>query len=112
MAKFRPGQSGNPGGRPKVLGEIQELARGYTKKAIETLAAIMQNEKTSPSARVAAASAILDRGYGKPQSTFAGSSEEDSLTLEDLIHMSYQVGKEGTAGGQKNSLTCADTADT
>jgi hypothetical protein len=27
MAKFSKGVSGNPGGRPKVLGEVQELAR-------------------------------------------------------------------------------------
>ena len=36
--KFRPGQSGNPGGRPKVVGELQELARRYTPEVIEELA--------------------------------------------------------------------------
>jgi hypothetical protein len=66
MAKFQPGKSGNPGGRPKIVGEVQELARSHATAAIETLAEIMQNEKAPCAARVAAASAILDRGYGKP----------------------------------------------
>jgi hypothetical protein len=34
--------------------------------AIETLVGIMQDEQAPKHARVAAASAILDRGYGKP----------------------------------------------
>jgi hypothetical protein len=34
--------------------------------ALETLRSVMINPKSPPAARVAAASAILDRGYGKP----------------------------------------------
>jgi hypothetical protein len=34
----------------------------------ETLAAIMRDEKASPAVRIAAANALLDRGYGKPTS--------------------------------------------
>lgn len=63
---FPKGISGNPGGRPKVLGEVQELARQKSPKAINTLSNIMHDEKAPPAARVAAANALLDRGYGKP----------------------------------------------
>jgi hypothetical protein len=40
---FPKGVSGNPGGRPKVLGDVQELARQKSPEAITTLANIMQN---------------------------------------------------------------------
>src|SRR5262249_57144551 len=64
---FQKGQSGNPGGRPKEIAEVKELARQHTPAAIEVLASIMHNTKASDAARVSAASALLDRGYGKPQ---------------------------------------------
>ena len=48
---FPKGISGNPGGRPKVLGDVQELARQQSPEAINTLVAIMQNEKAPPAAR-------------------------------------------------------------
>ena len=66
MSKFKPGQSGNPGGRPKIISEIQEMARKHTAEAIETLVAVMRDASASPAARVSAASAVIDRAAGKP----------------------------------------------
>jgi hypothetical protein len=64
--QFKPGQSGNPGGRPKVVGEVTSLARECTVESVETLREIMRNKKAPAQARVAAANSLLDRGYGKP----------------------------------------------
>ena len=69
---FKKGQSGNPGGRPKVIAEVKELARAHTGEAIGTLVSIMTNPKYAPAARVSAANALLDRGYGKPPQHITG----------------------------------------
>ena len=66
LRPFQPGRSGNPRGRPKRDHDLAELARTYTVAAVETLAEIMQDKDAPPSARVSAATAMLDRGYGKP----------------------------------------------
>jgi hypothetical protein len=65
--RFKPGQSGNPGGRPKEVAEVRELARRHTKKAIATLAEIMLDEKALETAGIAATNSLLDRGYGRPE---------------------------------------------
>jgi hypothetical protein len=62
---FQPGQSGNPGGRPKGADGVRDLARQHTEAAVEALAHIARyGEKEA--ARVAAATALLDRAWGKP----------------------------------------------
>ena len=64
---WEKGQSGNPGGRPKEVAEVRELARKYTANAIKTLAGIMQDEKAPEAARIAATNSLLDRGHGRPE---------------------------------------------
>ena len=67
VSRWYPGMpSPNPGGRSKQIARVVELARERTEQAIETLEKIMNDDKASSTARVAAASALLDRGWGKP----------------------------------------------
>ena len=81
---FLKGQSGNPGGRPKVIAEVQELARQHTTEAVETLVSIMTDAKAASAARVSAANALLDRGYGKPQQHITGDANRSFVIRAPL----------------------------
>ncbi|GEO18235.1 DUF5681 domain-containing protein [Microvirga aerophila] len=69
---WQPGQSGNPKGRPSIKGEVETLARTYTVEALETLANLMRNG-ASDNVRMAAANALLNRGWGLPRQAIDGS---------------------------------------
>jgi HEAT repeat protein len=62
--QLMPGFTANPLGRPKVIAKIQALARQHTEAAIARIVELLR----SPDEKVAlaAASELLDRGYGKP----------------------------------------------
>ena len=86
--QFQPGQSGNPGGKPKAIITVVAAARARTVEAIETLTEIMRDKKNSPSARVTAALGLLERGWGKaPQSISIkrDPAEMSSMTDDELI---------------------------
>ena len=82
--QFRPGASGNPGGRPAALSDLRELAREHTPAAVAKLAHIMEKGK-SEQACIAAASALLDRGWGKPTQPLSGDKDAPpiGLSIED-----------------------------
>jgi len=66
---FQPGQSGNPGGRPKLAAEARALAQEHGPDAIKRLVELMKCRGKQVSTAVRACEAILDRAYGKaPQS--------------------------------------------
>lgn len=76
--RFQPGdpRAGRKRGVPnKATAEIKLAAQEYGIEALETLAKVMRNTKADPRARVAAANALLDRGYGKPAQTIQGDPE-------------------------------------
>lgn len=106
---FAPGQSGNPGGRPRIPDDVKALARGYTRAAILTLATVMESDDAPAAARVSAASTILDRAWGKaPQHITTenlGSLTDADLRAElaaaaaELRRLGLDAESEGASGG-------------
>jgi hypothetical protein len=102
---FKPGVSGNPGGRPRraetieakrITADVKTLAQQCAPEAISTLKTIMLNEKAPSAARISASMAILDRGYGKArqevemrQFNIARLTDEELEQLEKLTLLMY-----------------------
>jgi hypothetical protein len=83
----RPGEpSRNPSGRPKKDYDLAAMAQAHAKKAVEVLVEVMSDVGATPSARVAAASEILDRGFGSaPKSLDINHTMTISEAFEDFI---------------------------
>lgn len=65
--QFQKGQSGNPGGRKRGDATVTKLARKHAPKMLEVLVTIALDEEAAVNSRVAAASQVLDRAYGRPR---------------------------------------------
>jgi hypothetical protein len=70
--------------------QICSLARGHTKIAVNVLVRIAQSKDATPAARVSAANALLDRGWGKAtqlmESNNDGSNERPRLIERIIVH--------------------------
>ena len=71
----------------KTITQIRSLARSHTRTAVNVLVGIMRSKDATAAARVSAANAILDRGWGK--STQPLESGEDGAL--ELIHRIERV---------------------
>jgi hypothetical protein len=65
----------------KTITEIRSLARSHTRTAVNVLVGIMRSKDATAAARVSAANAILDRGWGK-----ATQPLESGDSAFELIH--------------------------
>ena len=84
---WKPGQSGNPSGKPRGDVNIAELARSHAPAALAALVAALQ----SPKERVSAATVILDRAFGRPKQTI-DTTGDGTLTLHLLA--AQTIGRE------------------
>ena len=88
---WNKGESGNIAGRPKrpeaieakkIVADVKAAAREHTQDALDTLKAVMSDAKAPPAARVSAATAMLDRGWGRAKETVDANV---GVTLEALL---------------------------
>jgi hypothetical protein len=86
---------------PKAATQIKALARKHSKAAIKTLAAIMNQADGPATARVSAAQALLDRGWGKAAQFFTG--EADELPLFSRIERVIVDAQVNHGAGKNNS---------
>ena len=63
---FKPGASGNPGGRPKAASVIALEARKHGLAMVSVLNTIARKGEERAGAHRGGGSCLLDRGYGKP----------------------------------------------
>jgi len=68
----------------RALTEIRSVARSHTRTAINVLVGVMRSDEATPAARVSAANAILDRGWGKAAQPLEN-GEDDVLELINRI---------------------------
>ena len=94
--QFAPGQSGNPGGRPKDEHRVAELARSYTLEAIDTLVELMRDGKDER-VRGTAAQALLDRGSGKAKLEVVTGVEGSYLDVLRVVNESMLSKRNETA---------------
>ena len=106
---FKPGRSGNPGGRPKIIAHIRDLARQYTEVAIKALVDIVKSKKSPPAARAFAANSLLDRGYGKPTQYVKDEANPfDALSFDEkrsLLEALESLERDEGVGGSGTSTT-------
>ena len=80
--RYKPGQSGNPGGRPKKTPEelkaVAELKR-MTPEAVKVVVKILKNEHAYLYARLQAAEIIFNRAMGRPETYLKVDNAEQSV---------------------------------
>jgi hypothetical protein len=66
--------------------KIETLARKHAAGAVTALAAVMQDENATPAARISAAGAILQWGFGRPA---AGIKARPGEAVDQIIRLTW-----------------------
>lgn len=88
---WKPGQSGNPGGRSPRVGPngetLAQLVRGRSKELVDRAFEIALDKATEPKDALVGIFGLLDRGWGKPkeQEDPGGGKDDIGKALLELI---------------------------
>jgi hypothetical protein len=130
---FAKGRSGNPGGRPikpktieqrKLEADVRMLARDRGAEAIDKLVALMRGVvrveierkrvemSVPPMTQLAAANALLDRGYGRPAQAVEMSGKDGGpIQTEEASAYDIIVGRLGIARRLREDRDAEETAE-
>lgn len=78
--QFAPGQSGNPGGRPKLTDAQKDTLaalKGLAQEVPGILRGLLKSKDTPPQQKIKICELLLDRAYGK-----VGVSEESGFDVD------------------------------
>ena len=79
--QWKPGTSGNPGGRPKEDPEMKAILKAACPRAAAKLVELL--DCVNPKIVLSAANSILDRIYGRPkESVDMNVSQDDNINLQ------------------------------
>lgn len=76
---FKPGQSGNPGGRKKADPEFVRAVREAAKGALERIVALSKDAKDQK-VRLQASIWLAERAHGKPAQSIDHTSSDGTMT--------------------------------
>lgn len=100
LRPWKPGQSGNPNGRPKVPEDVKAALKKNTLRAVQRLVELMESQDERVA--ILACNSILDRSLGKAQAAVDVDGEEDApkamnLTAEQALRIVEQGLRNGVA---------------
>ena len=82
--RFQRGQSGNPGGRPKIALEVKELARQHGPAAFARIVELSKSSDERIS--LAASQEILNCAYGKPTQAVSHMGEGGGAVIFKTVY--------------------------
>ena len=84
QGRLLPGQASiNPNGRKPNSHRVRTLARAYIREAVEVLAEAMRNAPNAE-VRIKAATALLDRGWGRPAQQLSADINDTKVVTINL----------------------------
>ena len=100
--RFKPGQSGNPAGRPKKTKEEEVMLsqlKALTPLALEKMEKMLKNDHVAALAKVRIIEIILERTFGKVESAVKVTNTQESVEAAqaelEAIFASYEDSSEG-----------------
>ena len=87
---FQPGESGNPGGRPKAVRELLAMARENVAASFELAVKLRDDEDQDARVRLEAAKFITSYGLGPPPKETPADEGRDAAVVETVRNLTRE----------------------